>query len=148
MPFRYPLQSILRLRFSLERQAEQLLFKISGQVLRLRTEIEELERGELARKRFGLQEVAEGSFGALLQYHQDCEFSVLEKRQVLLHQLQAAELQRREQLSLYQQARQKREILEQVREKQKALYEMELLRRDQQRADEAFLLRSHFEDQD
>jgi flagellar export protein FliJ len=147
MAFRYPLQSVLRLRRSLEQQAEQRLFVIAGQVLRLRAEIEEHNLGEMERKRAGLELMAAGSFGAILRYAVFCEAASEAKRVALQVQLAAAERQRLEQLSRYHEARQKREILESVRERQKLTYDLTNARRDQQSADETFLLRKFFNEQ-
>jgi flagellar biosynthesis chaperone FliJ len=56
--------------------------------------------------------------------------------------LQDAERQRLEQLKVYQEARQRREIFEGLRERQQELYKLNQSRRQQQRTDEAFLIRA------
>jgi flagellar export protein FliJ len=148
MAFRYSLQSILRLRSSLERQAEQRLFVLAGHVVRLRAEIEELERSELERKRSENVELRAESFAATLQYMELCAQATREKRQELQLRMVAAEHERLTQLSVYLQARQKREILSRLREQQKSEYELEVSRREQQSADETFLLHAFFEHKD
>jgi flagellar protein FliJ len=148
MAFRYSLQSILRLRRSLERQAEQRLFVLAGHVVRLRAEIAELERSELDRKRSVNVEMRSGSFAAALQYMEICAQAVREKREELQSQMLAAEHRRLAQLSVYLQARQKREILSRLREQQKTEYELEVSRREQQSADETYLLHTFFERKD
>ena len=148
MAFRYPLQSILRLRSSLERQAEQRLFVLAGHVVRLRQEIEGLERSELERKRTANVELRSGSFAATLQHLEICAQATREKRKELQLQMVAAEHQRLAQLSIYLQARQKREILSRLREQQKSEYELEVSRREQQNADETHLLHTFFEPKD
>jgi len=148
MAFRYPLQSILRLRSSLERQAEQRLFVLAGHVVGLRREIEGLERSELERKRTANVELRSGSFAATLQHLEICAQATREKRKELQLQMVAAEHQRLAQLSIYLQARQKREILSRLREQQKSEYELEVSRREQQNADETHLLHTFFEPKD
>jgi flagellar export protein FliJ len=148
MPFRYPLQSILRLRGSLERQAEQRLFVLAGHVIRLRAEIEDLERSELERKRSVNIDMREGAFAATLQYVEICAQAVREKREELQLKMVAAEHERLAQFSVYLQARQKREILSRLREQQKSEYEREVIRREQQSADETHLLHTFFEPKD
>jgi flagellar export protein FliJ len=148
MPFRYSLQSILRLRSSLERQAEQRLFVLAGHVVRLRAEIEELERNELERKRSVNVDVRAGSFAATLQYTEICAKAVREKREELQSQMVAAEHQRLAELSIYLKARQKREILSRLREQQKSEHELQVTRREQQSADETFLLHTFFQHKD
>lgn len=147
MAFRYPLQSILRLRRGLERQEEQLLFVIASQANRLRADLEDLDRSELARKRSALDELAVGSFGSSLQFLATCEATVAEERKGILAQLLSAEQRRVKQLAVYHQARQRREILESLREEQQFAYDLDSSRREQRAADETFLLRTFFDQQ-
>jgi flagellar export protein FliJ len=146
MAFRYPLQSILRLRRSLERQAEQRLFVLAGQVAALRTDLEELNRRELEQKLADLDEMASGSFGSALQFVELRHVAVSEKRKGIQMRLEAAERQRLEQLGVYRETRQKREIFERMRERQEYDYDLDVSRREQQRTDETFLLRRFYEE--
>jgi flagellar biosynthesis chaperone FliJ len=107
-----------------------------------------LERGELERKRSDNVELRAGSFAATLQYVELCARATREKRQELQLRMVAAEHERLIQLSVYLQARQKREILSRLREQQKSEYELEVSRREQQSADETFLLHTFFEPKD
>jgi flagellar export protein FliJ len=147
MAFRYPLQSILRLRRSLERQEEQLLFVVASQANRLRAEIEDLDQSELARKWSALNEMAGGSFGSSLQFLAVCAEAMAERRKGIQIQLLAAEQRRAHQLAVYNLARQKREILESLREDQEFAYDLDTFRREQREADETFLLRTFFDQQ-
>jgi flagellar export protein FliJ len=142
MAFRYTLQPILSLRQSLERQEEQKLFAIAAIVARLRAELADLDSEHLKQKDATLRGLTQVSAGALLQFMAVCEIAVEGKRRRLEAQLREAERQRSEQLAEYQKARQKREILEGLRERQRFAYDLDLARREQQRTDEAFLIRS------
>ena len=141
MAFRYPLQSLLRLRQSIERQEEQRLFACAAAVARLRAQIQDFQRARLERRRATAQEMISGSSGATLQFAALCEAIAERAGQRLQVQLLEAERQRLERVRVYQGARQKREILEGLREQQETIYDREVLHREQESADEAFLIR-------
>jgi flagellar export protein FliJ len=141
MKFRYPLQSVLRLRQSIERQEEQRLFAIAAVVARLRADIEEFERARLEERRDALREIMSGCPGATLQFAAICDAAAASTHRRLDAQLQEAERHRLEQLSVYQSARQKREIFEGLRQRQEAVYDREVAHREQENADDAFLIR-------
>ena len=141
MAFRYPLQSVLRLRRSLERQEEQRLFTIAAVVARLRAEIEQLERSRLEARRTASQEMMAGSWGAIVHFAVACDAVAAEAQRRLQAQLTEAERQRLEQLRVYQNARQKREIFEGLRERQEAIHDREVAHREQETADDTFLTR-------
>jgi flagellar export protein FliJ len=141
MAFRYPLQSILRLRRSLEHQEEQRLFASAAVVNRLRAEIEALQQRDLALRRSALTEMQEFSSGAQMQFRAHGDAAAVRALDALKMQLKNAELRRLEQLKVYQQARQRREILESLRERQYEAYQCESARRQQQTTDEAYLAR-------
>jgi flagellar export protein FliJ len=140
MAFRYPLQSLLRLRQSIERQEEQRLFASAAVVARLRAQIQEFERARVEKRRAAVQEMMSGSSGAAMQFAALCDAAAERTYRKLRLELLEAERQRLEQLSVYQHARQKREIFEGLRERREIIYERELAHREQERADEAFLI--------
>jgi flagellar export protein FliJ len=142
MAFRYPFQSILRLRQSLERQEEQRLFAIAATVARLRLELEEFECSRMEQWRVTSQEMMAGSSGAVLQFASLCEANAATVRSKLHVELADAEGQRLQQLYVYQHARQKREIFEKLRDRQEENYDREVVRREQKQADDSFLMRS------
>ena len=141
MAFRYPFQSILRLRQSLERQEEQRLFAIAATVARLRLELEEFECSRMEQWRVASQEMMAGSSGAVLQFASLCDANAAKVQSKLHVELADAEGQRRKQLYVYQQARQKREIFEKLRDRQEENYDREVVRREQKQADDSFLMR-------
>jgi flagellar export protein FliJ len=142
MAFRYTLQSLLRLRESLERQEEQRLFALAAEVARLRAQIERLRQADMESRRVELQEMTGGSSGALLQFAAICGAASENARKKMALQLEEAEGKRLDQLRVYQAAHQKREILQGLRERQETAYELEIARQEQQIADEAFLMRA------
>ena len=140
MAFRYPLQSVLRLRQSIERQEEQRLFAAAAIVARLRAEIEEFERARLERRQAVFEEMMSGCSGATIQFAAIGDAAAAGTHRKLRVQLVEAERHRLEQLSVYRRARQKREIFESLREHQQAVHEREVAHREQESADEAFLI--------
>ncbi|MGA2096656.1 MAG: flagellar FliJ family protein [Candidatus Acidiferrum sp.] len=142
MAFRYTLESLLRLRRSMERQEEQRLFVLATEVARLRTQIECLYQEDFESRRIELREMTSGSSGASLQYMAICAAASESTRKKLALQLEEAERKRLNQLRVYQAAHQKREILEGLLERKETAYELEAARQEQQLADEAFLMRA------
>ena len=143
MAFLYSLQTLLRLRQSLERQEEQRLFALAALVARLRAEIEQLKQEDIEARRAQIGEMADVILGASLHFASVRGTAMDNARRKLELQLEDAERKHLAQLRAYQAARQKREILEGLRERQEAAYELEYARHEQQTADEAFLTRSH-----
>lgn len=141
MAFRYSLESVLRLRRSLERQEEQQLFGTAAMVARLRGDIEHLENEHFGQKRRAFQEISSGSSGAVLHFMAVCDAAYTETRKALLRQLEHAEKKRMEQLEIYKLARQARETFEGLRDRKEEAYNFDFARHEQQSTDEAFLLR-------
>ena len=141
MAFRYPFQSILRLRQSLERQEEQRLLAIAANVARLRAQIEQWEDARREMRRIASQELIAGSSGATLQFATLRDASAAKAQELLQRELVEAEKQRLQQLGVYQKARQKREIFERLRDRQKEIYNLAAARREQEQADDSFLTR-------
>ena len=139
VPFRYPLQPLLRLRESLERQEENRLFAIAADVARLRTQLEQLDEAGLQGRRTDLHDWEAGSAGALLWFAAMRTTATAEMRKNIEAELAAAEQRRLLQLAAFQAARQKREILEGLRERQQSAYDLASAHREQQALDDVFL---------
>ena len=148
MAFRFTLQSVLHLRQGLEWREEQRLLACAAVVTRLQDDIVQLDETHANQKRATLQELQMGSCASVLQFADVCDAAYSQKRMTLLKELREAEQKRLAQLQIYQNARQKREILDGLHERQKAAYDLEFARREQQRADEVYLLRAFFESQE
>ena len=142
MAFRYSLQSLLRLRESLERQEENRLFAVAAEVARLRAQIAHLREENANVKRRELDALETGSgVAATLQFIAICEEAAAGLCRKLHLGLESAERRRLAQLAVYQAARQKREILEGLRDRQATVYRMGAAHREQQSLDDSFLLR-------
>jgi flagellar export protein FliJ len=140
MAFHFVFEKMLHLRAGVERQEEQKLAAIAGEIAGIRAEIAACGERRSEVRRVALREVAGGSSGAVLQFAVVCDTAAAELEKKLREQLRAAEKARAQQLEVYRRARQKREVLERLRDRQSAAYERELLRREQEEVDENFLI--------
>jgi len=141
MPFRFPLEAILHLRQSLERQQELRLRAANQQVARVRHMIDLLD-GQVRemRSRSG-QQLLKGSAAAELHFALLCEQTLGRQRPLLQRELLRLEQLRDEQQKTYAKARRERETFESLRERQRLEYQRETTRREQRELDDAFLLR-------
>ena len=141
MAFRYTLQSMLRLRQSIEHLEEQRLYTAATAVAQLRAKLEQLERERVRVHRETLQRRDEDTFGATFQFIAACDAAASQSITKLQMALAGAEGLRVRQLEVYKDARRKREIFEGLRDQQKASYDLERAHSDQEQVDEAFLMR-------
>lgn len=143
MSFHFTLNGVLRLRESLERSELQRLQSIAAAVARVRADIESLEGEMAAARRRTLDAVAAGGLtGAELHFEMAREASWILLRTELRNQLFQLEQKQKEQQARYFQARMQREIVSNLYKRQLAQYKLEQSRREQQRIDELFLIRS------
>jgi len=141
MAFRFTLQSVLRLRRSREKQEERKLLAIASAAGRVRTEIERLEEISMDQYQRRNDELTSGAtIGAMLQF----DTLQFERRKILAE----LEHKRAEQAAEYRRARQQREIMEGLRDHQKAKFDREFQKREQERADEIFLIRKIVSDRE
>jgi flagellar export protein FliJ len=144
MPFRFPLEVLLRLRQGLERQQELRLQEANHRVAILRQQIadvrSEMEDIEVQRR----PQRESGISAAELQFDALCG-SVLAARQLALEkQLVEAEAYRRARSEDFQRARQQREVMDVLRRHQFEAYQQQEARQDQRRLDDLFLLRRSY----
>ncbi len=142
MSFRFNLETVLRLRRSLEERERLRLMELFAQREALRRELQELQN---ARSR-GQEQMQESMLGqgvraaeihfltALLQANEFCRKSLQSRIEDLQTTIQ-------KQVDLYRSERQKREILESLREEQIRKFRFEQQRREQSQLDELHLLR-------
>jgi flagellar export protein FliJ len=143
MSFHFTLNGVLRLRQSLERAELQRLQSLAAAVARMRDEIESLEKQmETAQRRVSDVVAGTGMTGAELHFEMAREVCLHVLRSEFLKKLSELEQQRNAQQGRYLQARMKREILSNLRKRQLADYDLDQSRREQQRIDELFLIRS------
>jgi flagellar export protein FliJ len=141
MGFEFSLQGLLRVRESFEKKEEQKLALAIGELKCLNTMLERV-REQLTSTADRLSSLlARGTTGANL--HLLCfEKVLLERReQALAESVSAALKEVQDQQTRFREAKQKRKILLDLREKQFTLFLLTEGRKDQQKLDDAYLLR-------
>jgi len=144
MAFRFPLQSLLRFRQSLEHHEQMLLQAANQKVSEVRRKIDSLEQCQNRRSDLQRQGLSAGLSGAELQFDTLCNAALEDYRHVLENELVQLEKLRDKQEEVFRRARMQREILESIRDVQLRAYQAEKNRREQRSLDDLFLMRREF----
>lgn len=147
MAFRFSLQSVLRLRRSIENQEEKKLMAIAAAAARVRAELQKLKDAAVVQAGIQIEELNSGAaLGAMLRFRAECGVRRRMLQDEWLKRLLELEQQRSEQTNVFLRARQRREILEGLRDHQKAAWKLEITQREQELMDEAYLIRKFREE--
>lgn len=144
MAFRFPLEALLRLRRSLEQQQKQRLAKAVFEVNRLSGDIAELDAEFCETQTRIRAELQNLNLGPALYLGAYSEMNYRNARKAWSVLLQRAEKKCAEEMRLYKELRQEREVLDSLRARRKWAYKRQLQRREQQESDDLFLLRATF----
>jgi flagellar export protein FliJ len=144
MPFRFPLQSILHFRQSIEHQQELRLRAANQQVARVQHGIEQMDVRRQELRAAQARQLGSGITAAELRFGLQCEAELLRQRRELEQQLLRQQQARDQQREIWQRARQARETLEGISDRQLRLYQQEAARREQRNLDDLFLLRREY----
>jgi flagellar FliJ protein len=140
MPFRFPLQALLRYRESYERRELLRLEIVSREVAAARERTEQAKRN---RER-GLRDLASrlkaGMTASELQFELASDRTRVRRIAACQEEARKLEISRRRQLDAYLKAQQQRKILDNLRDRQLASYKAVQSRREQQQLDERFLI--------
>lgn len=145
MAFRFPLESVLRLRQNLEHQQELLLYKANQAVITIAHQIEQLDTGMAENARERLLELQSGMSAAHLQFSLLRDSMLRQSRHHLEKKLSEAENARAACRESFRHARQQREVMETLRRHQLELYRELEARQEQRRTDDLFLLRRAYQ---
>jgi flagellar export protein FliJ len=143
MAFRFPLQTVLRIRRSLEQQEEALLVLINREIQAGISKLEKMDRAVSVLRDNRSSTVASGCTSAELSFFGDCINAVLRSRTRLhskvdeLRKLGALQRER------FENCRRQREVVETLRSKQLAVYREQEMRKEQREIDDLFLVRRH-----
>ncbi|SRR5579871_335645 len=142
MAFQFSLESLLRLRHSLERKERLALEELARRIAAVRVEIADVQQER--RQALELQSTAlrAGLSAAEMHFAETCDATREERHRRLTNLLVELSKLHRKQQAQYMEARQAREILENLRERQSAEYRRDADRKEQQRVDDLFLMRS------
>jgi flagellar protein FliJ len=144
MAFRFPLETLLRVRQGLERQHELRLQEANHRVAMLRQQIEDThtEMQNISARR--QPQLESGISAAELQFDVLCRSVLSERQHALEKQLVEAEALRHVRSEEFLQARRQREVIDTLRRHQLQNYQQEEARQDQRRLDDLFLLRRSY----
>ena len=144
MAFRFPLETLLRVRQGLERQHELRLQEANQRVAMLRQQIEDThsEMRNISARRQPQLEI--GISTAELHFDVLCQSVLTERQHALEKQLVEAESLRHLRSEEFLQARRQREVIDTLRRHQLQDYQQEEARQNQRRLDDLFLLRRSY----
>jgi flagellar export protein FliJ len=142
MAFHFSMETLLRLRHSLERKERMVLEDLARRIAAVRAEIIELQEERRAALTLQTGALKSGLNASELHFAQACEATRETRLRRLTDQLVELEKQYRLQQVVFLEARQKREILENLRDRQATEYRREWDRREQQGVDDLFLMRA------
>jgi flagellar export protein FliJ len=140
MPFRFPLQAVLRFRESFEHRERLRLQVITREVVKARQESEDLKQERAAAAKRLSENLGQGITGAELQFEIASDRSRLRRMAIVDERIAKLEALRIRQLAEFRKAQQQRKILENLRDRQLAAYRVDQDRRTQQQLDERFLI--------
>ncbi|MGA3047986.1 MAG: flagellar FliJ family protein [Terracidiphilus sp.] len=143
MPFRFPLAAVLLVREEAEKREERALQKIQVDITRVLLQIEQLTvdiaNTHIARERAMQKPIPAVELHSYLFKIQACE----EAKKTLLKTLQALELDRDQQLKVYQAAHRDHETIIDMFNEQRETYEQKQARSEQKSLDDIFGARRH-----
>lgn len=141
MAFRFSLAAVLNLRKSVERQEYLNLEKIHQEIAKIQAQVTQAEQQKIAIQQSRDTQLTESMPSVFLQSLYEQVFALerhIDSLKVLLAELATKKDQ---QIKVYTEARQKREVLESLREKQHAAYLHEENKRQQILMDDLYLAR-------
>ena len=145
MAFRFPLQAVLHLQKSIEKQEELRLLAINRQISRVSRLIEAGDREALAAHRRFHAGLARGLSGVDLRFEVSSDLLRRQQRGRYLRWKRQLEDERRLQQRAYREARQKWEMFDNLRSRKLTVFQREQERLAQRSLDELFQLRRHFD---
>jgi flagellar export protein FliJ len=140
VPFRFPLQAVLRLRESFERRERQRLEAITRELVKAQ---QQREQAKLARANSLVQlqkKLQQGITAAEMQFELASDRARVRQIAAINDRVSMLEDLRRRQLEVFRKAQQQRKILENLRDRQLAAYRLVQSRREQQRTDDRYLI--------
>lgn len=143
MAYKFPLQAVLRVRQTVERQEERALQQIVAEITLLQQRILALT-ADIARGRQLLEQSIQQSLAAadVESMTLQIDGSIKHKRE-LLQSLAELQRQRAVQNQKYQAAYNNRKMLSDMQARQMEVYEQERARTEQKQVDEIFSFRAH-----
>lgn len=146
MPFRFPLQTLLRLRHGFEHVERLRLEALTRRVFGVQQHIETLENEKRAAWIQLAGKLRRGIRGGEFRSEAMVAEVQSRRRRSLLEQLEQLQAQRQRQQAAFRKAQQDREILDNLRTRLLEAYHLVELRRQQQQLDDTYLMRRLWEE--
>jgi flagellar FliJ protein len=141
MAFHFSLAAVLRYRESIEQREYLALESIQRDIVRVETQIREVEEAYSVATQNRTKELSRGSRAAAIQSEYQYQKTLEQRREALESLLMELKIKWRQQLSSYDLARRNRETLKKLREKQLDAFTREQTKREQNILDDLFLSR-------
>jgi len=142
MAFRFTLDAVLRFRESVEHSEEAVLLRIVQQIVETEQQLAQVEAEQIRIRESREQDLALKLPGVHLTNIAMRELELKTAADGLRSELRQLEVQRVNQLSVYQTARQDRQVLTELREQQRHRHQFEQKRQEQKMLDDLFLARA------
>jgi len=146
MPFRFPLQALLRFRESYERRELLRLEIVSRELTAAREHTARAIRDREQSLKHLASRLAAGMTASEFQFELASDRTRVRRITACQEEARKLEDLRRRQLDAYLKAQQQRKILENLRDRQISTYKLVQNRREQQQLDERFLILQHGQD--
>ena len=146
MPFRFSLESVLRLRKNLEHAEELVLNKILQEIASAQLELQRIAEEHQSFRAQRDRNLTKGLPGAYLKEITEKEQYLELAAKRLQTKLRDLENKRTAQLVVLRNAQQNREVLEEIRDQKHSAYQIEQTRREQKSLDDLFLSRIKSDD--
>jgi flagellar export protein FliJ len=145
MPFRFPLAAVLLVREEAEKREERALKKIQLEMARISRQLEDLN-AEIVLAQEAREQALQQPIPAMeLHAHLQRAQNAVEKKKILVHQVQTLRQELARQMMAYRAAHRDREALTEMLQKQRDDYEQEQARTLQKNLDDMFMARRHRE---
>lgn len=140
MPFRFPLQAVLRCRESFERRERQRLQVITREGVKAKQQRAQAELDRANALSQFQKKLHQGMTAAEVQFELACDRARVRRIAAWDEQVTKLEDLRHRQLEIFRHAQQQRKIMENLRDRQLATYRLVQFRRAQQQLDDRFLI--------
>jgi len=141
MPFRFRLDAVLRFRESVELTEEAALHRIVRDIAEVQIELQQVNLKQAQLREQRERDLAQKLPAIHLLEIAEREQKLSQAADRLREQLQQLDSQRVQQLAIYQNAHQDRQILSELRERQQRSYGLDQRRQEQKMLDDIFLAR-------
>lgn len=136
MAFRFPLQTLLRLREGMERQEELKLQRVIAMWMQARSELERLFEERQAAWSEAKARLSSSAAASELHFELARDEVIQQRAEILRLRIAELDRMRQQQQLAYQKARQDREILQNLRDRQRERHDVEQNRKEQQSIDD------------